>query len=73
MVLLIAMQTDRASATVRQAHTAMPLLRRALEWGAACIRRSRERGELRRLPLRDRQDLGHNRVNSEVGKRFWRR
>lgn len=71
MALLTAMKTDTASPSVPQVSTVVPLTRRVLEWGATCIRRSQERAELRRLGLRDRQDLGHSRVNTELSKPFW--
>jgi hypothetical protein len=72
MPLLTAMESDTASPTVPQARTVAPLIWRALERAAICIRRSQERAELRQLGLRDRQDLGHSRVNTELSKPFWK-
>jgi uncharacterized protein YjiS (DUF1127 family) len=72
MPLLTAMESDTASPTVPRAGTVMPLIRWALEWAATRIRRAQERAELRQLGLRDRQDLGHSRVNTELSKPFWK-
>jgi len=72
MPLLTAMESDTASPTVPRARTVMPLIRWALEWAGTRIRRSQERAELRQLGLRDRQDLGHSRVNTELSKPFWK-
>ena len=73
MSILAAMKADTASASGLRIRTTVPLIRRALQWGATCIRLSRERAELRQLDLRDRQDLGHSRVNTELGSPFWRK
>jgi len=72
MVFSTSMTTDTASASRPQARSAALLIRRVLEWGRACIRRSQERAELRQLDLRERQDLGHSRVSTELGKPFWK-
>lgn len=70
MVLFTASGTDKASAPLMGA--TMCLIQWMLGWGSTCIRRYRERTQLRQLDLRDRQDLGHSRVNLELGKPFWR-
>ena len=72
MALLTAMKTDTASESPSQVQTVLLLIRSALEWGATCIRRSQERAELRQLGPRDRKDLGHSRVNAELGKPLWK-
>jgi len=50
----------------------MPI-RQMLEWSAGCMRRLRQREELQRLSLRDRQDLGQSLVLTELSKHFWQK
>lgn len=72
MVHLTVTETDKTLASSMQTRTTVCRIQRMLGWGTTCIRRYRERSELRQLDLRDRQDLGHSRVNTELGKPFWR-
>jgi hypothetical protein len=72
MALFTVTRTDKTSAFFLRTRRPMHLIERMVDWVTSCIRRYRERAELRQLDLRDRQELGHNRVNAELGKPFWK-
>ena len=72
MAIMTACRSGTASTSTLRPRTSTPLIRRLLILGAACIRRHRERTELRQMGLRDRQDIGHTRVNTELSKPFWK-